>query len=87
MDHLYYVCTYGNRVRITTILYQTAYEEIPKIRMELLLESRNSLRQLTACIAIALVSTLSTHYSDIAVYHTKAELVHEINQSDVLNQI
>lgn len=76
----------GIGVRITTILYQTAYEEIPRDKNGIASGIQNSLRQLTACIAIALVSTLSTHYSDVAVNHTKAELIHEINQSSVLNQ-
>lgn len=76
----------GIGVRITTILYQTAYEEIAKDKNGIASGIQNSLRQLTACIAIALVSTLSAHYSDAAVINTKAELVREINASEVLSQ-
>jgi EmrB/QacA subfamily drug resistance transporter len=76
----------GVGVRITTILYQTAYEEIEKDKNGIASGIQNSLRQLTACIAIALVSTLSTHYTDLATMNTKTEMIREINGSEVLDQ-
>lgn len=76
----------GIGVRVTTILYQTAYEEIDKDKNGIASGIQNSLRQVTACIAIALVSTLSTHYTNDAVKNTKADMVREINESEVLNQ-
>ncbi|WKY44379.1 MFS transporter [Eubacteriaceae bacterium ES2] len=75
----------GIGVRITTILYQTAYEEIETDKNGIASGIQNSLRQLTACIAIALVSTLSLHYTDLALVHTKTEMIREINDSQVLN--
>lgn len=76
----------GIGVRITTILYQTAYEEISNDKSGIASGIQNSMRQLTACIAIALVSTLSAHYTVAAVDHTKAAMINEINSSEVLDQ-
>lgn len=76
----------GIGVRIATILYQTAYEEISKDKNAIASGIQNSMRQLTACLAIALVSTLSTHYTNIAINNTKAEMIREVNDSKVLNQ-
>jgi len=74
----------GLGIRLTTILYQTAYEEISKDKNGIASGIQNSLRQLTACIAIALVSTLSTHYTLIAKDSVKADMIREINDSDIL---
>ncbi len=76
----------GIGVRVTTILYQTAYEEVSNDKNGIASGVQNSLRQLTACIAIALVSTLSSHYTLEAVTHTKAAMIQEVNNSDILNQ-
>ena len=76
----------GIGVRITTILYQTAYEEISNDKNGIASGIQNSMRQLTACIAIALVATLSSHYTEVAVNHTKAEMISEVMASDVLDQ-
>ncbi len=76
----------GLGVRITTMLYQTAYEEIPNDKNGIASGIQNSFRQLTACIAIALVSTLSSHYTAIAIQNTKNKIINEINSSSVLEQ-
>ena len=76
----------GLGVRIATILYQTAYEEISNDKSGIASGIQNSLRQLTACIAIALVSSLSANYTAIAIDHTKAEMIREVNNSEVLIQ-
>jgi Na+/melibiose symporter-like transporter len=74
----------GLGIRLTTILYQTAYEEISKDKNGIASGIQNSLRQLTACIAIALVSTLSTHYTLIAKDTVNADLIREVNDSAIL---
>ena len=76
----------GLGVRITTMLYQTAYEEIPNDKNGIASGIQNSFRQLTACIAIALVSTLSSHYTIIAIQNTKNKIVNEINSNSILEQ-
>lgn len=76
----------GFGVRITTMLYQTAYEEISKDKNGIASGIQNSLRQLSACIAIALVSTLSSHYTQVAVQNTKDRIVNEINSNVILEQ-
>ncbi|PJI06840.1 MULTISPECIES: DHA2 family efflux MFS transporter permease subunit [Clostridium] len=74
----------GIGVRITTSLYQTAYEEISKDKNAMASGIQNSLRQLCACIAIALVSTLSSNFTTTAVQNTKSRISAEINRSTVL---
>ncbi|MFL0251932.1 DHA2 family efflux MFS transporter permease subunit [Clostridium neuense] len=74
----------GIGVRITTSLYQTAYEEISKDKNAMASGIQNSLRQLCACIAIALVSTLSSNFMTTAVQNTKDKISAEINKSTVL---
>jgi len=74
----------GIGVRITTSLYQTAYEEISKDKNAMASGIQNSLRQLCACIAIALVSTLSSNFTTTAVQNTKDRISAEINKSTVL---
>ncbi|MDT8718769.1 MFS transporter [Clostridium sp. 19966] len=76
----------GVGVRITTILYQTAYEEISNDKNGIASGVQNSLRQLTACIAIALVSTLSSHYTTTAVQNAKDRIVTEISSNSLLEQ-
>lgn len=90
-NHMQIICVVfvlmGIGVRITTILYQTAYEEISKDKNGIASGIQNSVRQLTACIAIALVSTLSSHYTNVAITHTKAAMIQEINDSEVLEKV
>lgn len=74
----------GIGVRITTSLYQTAYEEISKDKNAMASGIQNSLRQLCACIAIALVSTLSSNFMTTAVQNTKNRMLAEISRSTVL---
>jgi len=76
----------GIGVRITTLLYLTAYEEISNDKIGIASRIQNSTRQLTTCIAIALLSTLSVHYTFAAVDHTKTAMISEVNDSDVLDQ-
>ncbi|MBP1736225.1 MAG: multidrug transporter [Oscillospiraceae bacterium] len=89
-NHMLIICTsfvlMGIGVRIATILYQTAYEEISKDQNAMASGIQNSMRQLTACIAIAFVATLSTHYTTIATDHTKVELISDVTASTVLDQ-
>lgn len=74
----------GMGVRITTSLYQIAYEEISKDKNAMASGIQNSLRQLCACIAIALVSTLSSNFTTTAIQNTKDRISAEINKSTVL---
>lgn len=74
----------GVGVRIVTSLYQTAYEEISNDKNAMASGIQNSLRQLSACIAIALVSTLSSNFTTTAVQNTKNRISAEINRSTVL---
>ena len=46
----------------------------------------NSLRQLTTCIAIALVATLSNHYTTITINNIKIQIINKINDNKVLQQ-
>lgn len=76
----------GLGVRTVTMLYQTAFEEISKDKNGIASGILNSLRQVAACIAIALVATLSAHYTTIAVQNTKDSIVTEVNNNTVLEQ-
>lgn len=89
-NYMYMICIafilLGLGVRITTILYQSAYEDISNDKNGIASGIQNSLRQLTACIAIALVSTLSSHFTATAVENTKNRVVAEISSNVVLEQ-
>ncbi|MDP4146841.1 MAG: MFS transporter [Bacillota bacterium] len=76
----------GLGVGATTPLYKSAFDEISEDKNGMASGILNSLRQLTACLAIALVSTLSTHFTSIAVDNTKNKIVDKINQNTVLEQ-
>ncbi len=76
----------GLGIGATTPLYQSAFEEISEDKNGIASGILNSLRQLTACIAIALVATLSSHFTTIAVDNTKDRIINYINQSSVLQQ-
>ena len=69
-----------------TPLYQSAFEEISENKNGIASGILNSFRQLTACIAIALVSTLSSHYSAQAIDNTKTRIIDNINSNQVLEQ-
>ena len=70
----------------TAPLYQSAFEEISLDKNGNASGILNSLRQLTACIAIALVATLSTHYTTVAIDNTKNQIINNINNNKVLEQ-
>lgn len=76
----------GLGVRVVTMLYQTAFEEISKDKNGIASGILNSLRQVAACIAIALVATLSAHYTTTAVQNTKDRIVAEVNNNTILEQ-
>lgn len=76
----------GLGVGATTPLYQSAYEEIEPDKNGMASGLQNSLRQLTACIAIALVATMSGHFSTVAVDNTKQQVLSEVQSSSVLVQ-
>lgn len=76
----------GVGIGATTPLYQSAFEEISEDKNGIASGILNSLRQLTACIAIALVATLSSHYSSIAIDNTKNKIINKVNENVVLEQ-
>lgn len=89
-NHMLLICIslvlLGLGVRITTVLYQTTYEEVPMEKNGIASGIQNSLRQLSACIAIALVATLSSKFTALALQNTKAQVIQEVNGSRVLTQ-
>lgn len=76
----------GMGVGAVTPLYQSAFDEISKDKNGMASGILNSLRQLTACIAIALIATLSTHYKNVAVDNTKARIINKVNSSTILEK-
>ena len=70
----------------TASLYLSSFEEISLDKNGIASGILNSLRQLAACIAIALVATLSSHYEAIAVQNTKDRIVSKVNSNVVLEQ-
>lgn len=76
----------GLGLAATTPLYQSAFEEISLDKNGMASGILNSLRQLTACIAIALISTLSTHYTNIAMNNAKDKIIEKVNTNVVLEQ-
>lgn len=76
----------GFGVRIATILYQTAFEEIDNSKNGIASGIQNSFRQLSACIAIALVATLSSHFTATAATQAKSRILEELNRNTVLTQ-
>lgn len=76
----------GLGIGATAPLYQSAFEEISLDKNGNASGILNSLRQLTACIAIALVATLSTHFTTIAVDNTKSGIINKVNENKVLEQ-
>jgi EmrB/QacA subfamily drug resistance transporter len=76
----------GMGIGATSPLYQTAFEEISLDKNGIASGVLNSLRQLTACMAIALIATLSTHFTTTAVQNTKDKIVKEVSSNIVLEQ-
>lgn len=76
----------GLGIGATTPLYQSAFEEISEDKNGIASGILNSLRQLTACIAIALVATLSSHFTTIAIQNTKDKIINKINENVILEQ-
>lgn len=74
----------GLGIGATSPLYQSAFEEISNDKNGLASGILNSFRQLTACIAIALVSTLSTSYTTQAISNSKDRIVNTINSNLIL---
>ncbi|EJO5347380.1 DHA2 family efflux MFS transporter permease subunit [Clostridium botulinum] len=70
----------------TSPLYQSAFEEISNDKNGIASGILNSFRQLTACLAIALVSTLSSHYATQAIANTKIRIINTVNKNTVLEE-
>jgi hypothetical protein len=76
----------GLGIGATSSLYQTAFENIPKNKNGIASGILNSARQVVACIAIAFVSTLSSHFAVVAANNTKAQITNRVDSSVVLSQ-
>lgn len=76
---------FGLGLGATTPLYQSAFEEVSIDKNGIASGILNSLRQLAACIAIALVATLSTHYTSVAIDNSKNEIINVVNSDNILN--
>ncbi|MFD3450532.1 MFS transporter [Microbacteriaceae bacterium 4G12] len=70
----------------TSPLYRSAFEDISPDKNGIASGILNSFRQLTACLAIALVSTLSSHYTAQAIDNTKSRIINTVNNNAVLEQ-
>ncbi|MDS0528443.1 MFS transporter [Clostridium sp. SHJSY1] len=67
-------------------LYKSAFDEVSKDKNGIASGILNSFRQLTACLAIALVSTLSNHYTTQAIENTKTRIIDTVNNDMVLEE-
>lgn len=76
----------GLGIGSTSPLYRSAFEEVSTDKNGNASGILNSLRQLTACLAIAIVATLSSHYSIAAVDNTKSKILDIVNNNVVLEQ-
>jgi EmrB/QacA subfamily drug resistance transporter len=76
----------GLGIGATSPLYQSAFQEIPQDKNGIASGILNSFRQLTACLAIALVSTLSSNYTAQAIDNTKIRMIDTVNKNAVLDQ-
>ncbi|QAA32566.1 DHA2 family efflux MFS transporter permease subunit [Clostridium manihotivorum] len=76
----------GLGIGATSPLYQSAFEEVSQDKNGLASGILNSFRQLTACLAIALVSTLSSHFTTVAIDNTKNKIIDSVNKNTVLEQ-
>jgi len=76
----------GLGVGATSPLYKSAFDEISKDKNGMASGILNSFRQLTACLAIALVSTLSSSYSAQAIDNSKSRIIDIVNNNTVLEE-
>lgn len=76
----------GLGVGATSPLYKSAFDEISKDKNGIASGILNSFRQLTACLAIALVSTLSSSYSAQAIDNSKSRIIDIVNNNTVLEE-
>lgn len=74
----------GLGVASTSPLYKSAFDEVSKDKNGMASGILNSFRQLTACLAIALVSTLSSHYTAQAIENSKSRMIELVNNNAVL---
>ncbi|AQS08883.1 multidrug resistance protein Stp [Clostridium saccharobutylicum] len=74
----------GLGIGSTSPLYQSAFDEISKDKNGIASGILNSFRQLTACLAIALVSTLSSAYTTQAIDNSKNRIIDIVNNNVVL---
>ncbi|AOR25151.1 MFS transporter [Clostridium taeniosporum] len=76
----------GLGIGATSPLYQSAFEEISNDKNGIASGILNSFRQLTVCLAIALVSTLSSYYTTQAIDNTKIRIIDTVNKNTVLEE-
>ena len=74
----------GLGVASTSPLYKSAFDEVSKDKNGMASGILNSFRQLTACLAIALVSTLSSYYTTQAIDNSKRRIIELVNNNTVL---
>ncbi|ABR35463.1 MFS transporter [Clostridium beijerinckii] len=74
----------GLGVASTSPLYKSAFDEVSKDKNGMASGILNSFRQLTACLAIALVSTLSSYYTTQAIENSKSRIIELVNNNTVL---
>ncbi|NOW04967.1 EmrB/QacA subfamily drug resistance transporter [Clostridium beijerinckii] len=74
----------GLGVASTSPLYKSAFDEVSKDKNGMASGILNSFRQLTACLSIALVSTLSTYYTTQAIDNSKSRIIELVNNNTVL---
>lgn len=74
----------GLGVASTSPLYKSAFDEISKDKNGIASGILNSFRQLTACLAIALVSTLSSYYTTQTIDNSKSRIIDLVNNNPVI---
>lgn len=74
----------GLGVASTSPLYKSAFDEVSKDKNGMASGILNSFRQLTACLAIALVSTLSSYYTTQSIDNSKSRIIELVNNNTVL---
>jgi len=65
-------------------MYKTAFDEISNDKNGIASGILNSVRQLTSCLAIALVSTLSSYYTTQAIDNSKNRIIDLVNNNVIL---
>ena len=76
----------GLGVASTSPLSKSAFDEISKDKNGIASGILNSFRQLTACLAIALVSTLSSIYTTQAIDNSKSRIINIVDNNIVLEE-